>query len=76
MSLGRFLCINIKYMYSSSFGNDSCELEVQVLTQAHWPQFPESSLILPPRLAFAVDQFSKFYKVCFMFYFSISILFH
>lgn len=40
------------------------DFEVSVLTQAHWPTFPEAHASLPQPMLDAMDGFASFYKTC------------
>lgn len=41
---------------------DLFEMSVNVLTQAHWPTYPQVDVILPPEMAIATEQFARFYE--------------
>ncbi|KAN0062880.1 hypothetical protein ACQY0O_004701 [Thecaphora frezii] len=41
---------------------DAFDLNVSVLTQAHWPTYPQIDVVLPPNMAAATDQFLQFYQ--------------
>ncbi|PWN38381.1 Cullin-domain-containing protein [Meira miltonrushii] len=38
------------------------ELNVNVLTQAHWPTYPQVEIIIPQEMAAATERFAKFYE--------------
>lgn len=38
------------------------ELNVSVLTQAHWPTYPQVEVIIPEEMAAAAERFGKFYE--------------
>lgn len=39
------------------------ELDVQILTQSHWPPFDTKQIQLPAEMAYAVQQFNEYYKI-------------
>ncbi|CDS01036.1 related to cullin 4A [Sporisorium scitamineum] len=41
---------------------DNFDLSVSVLTQAHWPTYPNIDVTLPPELAAAAERFEAFYQ--------------
>ena len=41
---------------------DAFELSVNVLTQAHWPTYPQVDLIVPVEMARATERFQHFYE--------------
>ena len=41
---------------------DDFDLSVSVLTQAHWPTYPNIEVVLPPELAAAAERFQAFYQ--------------
>jgi cullin-4 len=41
---------------------DDFELSVNVLTQAHWPTYPQVDVIIPAELARATERFQDFYE--------------
>lgn len=49
-------------MRTKSEESDAFELNVNVLTQAHWPTYPQTHIIIPPAMSAATGRFSDFYE--------------
>jgi cullin-4 len=47
---------------SSSGDTQDFELSVNVLTQAHWPTYPQVEIIVPADMAAATESFANFYE--------------
>lgn len=49
-------------MLEQQSGIEPFELNVNVLTQAHWPTYPQVEVIIPQEMATATERFANFYK--------------